>query len=309
MKITNVSINGIKNPLGYTLDGMVCSWNVCDTSSTRQVSSAIEVSETSDFAQLLYQKEGELNQNGEPLDFPLRPRTTYYYRVRVTGDAGDSAVSETQTLETGKMDEPWSAQWIAATKEDTFHPVMTKAFSAEKPVAKARLYVSGVGLFEAYLNGKKLGEEYLTPYVSDYDSCLQVITFPVEDCLQEQNELELMLGKGWYMSVFGLALQANNYGDRMAAIAELHIDYADGSEEVLVTDGSWEYYSSDVEDSGIYLGEILNRQLWAGRENPKKPVDVLADPAADPGTKNLEISHLMDRISLSVLARKQKWLI
>lgn len=302
MKITNVRINGIENPLGYALDGVVCSWNVCDTASTRQTSAAIEVSETSDFVQLRYQKEGALNQSGEPLDFPLRPRTTYYYRVRVTGDAGDSAVSDVQTLETGKMDEPWTAQWIAAAKEDTFHPVMTKAFSVDKPVAKARLYVSGVGLFEAYLNGKKLGEEYLTPYVSDYDSSLQVITFPVEDCLQEQNELELMLGKGWYMSVFGLALQANNYGDRMAAIAELHIDYADGSGEVLVTDGSWEYYGSDIEDSGIYLGETLNRQLWADRENPKKPVDVLADPTADPGTKNLEISHLIDRISLPVLA-------
>ncbi|MCD7883290.1 MAG: glycoside hydrolase family 78 protein [Lachnospiraceae bacterium] len=310
MKITNVRINGIENPLGYCMEGLTCSWNVCDTASKKQTNAVIEVSTSEDFEEddILYRVEGEtLEQGGEQLvelELDLTPRTLYYYRVCVTGDAGDEAVSETQTFETGKMDEPWTADWIAAQKEDTFHPVMTKSFPLKGEVSRARLYISGVGMFEAYLNGEKLGEEYLTPYVNNYENNVQVITFPVEESLKAENTLKIMLGKGWYMSVFGLALQPNNYGDRMAAIAELHVEYADGSSEVIVTDGSWEYYGSDIEDSGIYLGETLNRQLWVGMENPKKPVEVLTDPAADEGTKNLVKSHLMDRISIPVLVKE-----
>ncbi|MCD7814284.1 MAG: glycoside hydrolase family 78 protein [Lachnospiraceae bacterium] len=310
MKITNVRINGIENPLGYSMEGITCSWNVCDTISKKQTDAVIEVSESADFPEdeILYRIEGaSLNQGGEQLvelELDLTPRTIYYYRVCVSGDAGDEAVSETQTFETGKMDEPWTADWIAARKEDDFHPVMTKSFPLKGEVSRARLYISGVGMFEAYLNGEKLGEEYLTPYINNYENNIQVITFPAEKCLKEENTLEIMLGKGWYMSVFGLALQANNYGDRMAAIAELHVQYADGSSEVIVTDGSWEYYGSDIEDSGIYLGETLNRQLWDGKENPKKSVEVLSNPASDEGTKNLVKSHLMDRISIPVLAKE-----
>ncbi|MCD8106038.1 MAG: glycoside hydrolase family 78 protein [Lachnospiraceae bacterium] len=330
MKITNVRINGIENPLGYCMEGLTCSWNVCDTVSKKQTNAVIEVSTSADFEEddILYRVEGSSVEQGgeylEDLELDLTPRMIYYYRVCVTGDAGDEAVSETQTFETGKMDEPWTADWIAAQKEDTFHPVMTKSFSLKGEVARARLYISGVGMFEAYLNGEKLGEEYLTPYVNNYETNIQVITFPVEECLKAENTLEIMLGKGWYMSVFGLALQANNYGDRMAAIAELHVEYADGTDEVIATDGSWEYYGSDIEDSGIYLGETLNRQLWkAGSAspqgavansdalcarkqdgNPKKPVEVLTDPTADEGTKNLVKSHLMDRISIPVLVKE-----
>lgn len=305
MKVTNVRINGIKNPLGYVMEGLTCSWQVYDTADKKQANAVIEVSSREDFSEILYKKEGEgLSQSGEQIELALKPRTTYYYRVSVTGDGGDRGVSGVQTLETGKMDEPWEAEWIAPAKEDTFHPVMTKTFSVEKKVSRARLYISGAGLFEAYVNGEKVGEEYLTPYVNNYETNLQVMTFPVENLKEGENRLEIMLGKGWYMSVFGLALQENNYGDRMAAIAELHVEYQDGSREVVATNSDWEYYGSDIEDSGIYLGEVLNRQLWEGRENPKKQVEVLTDPASEEGTKNLVKSHLMDRISIPVLVKE-----
>ena len=60
-------------------------------------------------------------------------------------------------------------------------------------------------------------------------------------------------------------------GGLVQAIAEPHIEYEDGSEEVVCTDGSWEYQGSLVEDSGIYDGEIFNELLWEGKENPWKP--------------------------------------
>ena len=203
------------------------------------------------------------------------------------------------------MQEAWQAQWIAAAKEDTFHPVLRKVFSVEKPVRRARIYGTGVGMFELYLNGKKLGNEYLAPYVNQYETNIQVLTFTADGLEQGENTLEFLLGKGWYMGLFGLELQKNNYGDRMAAIAELHIEYEDGSEEVVCTDESWEYQGSLIEDSGIYDGEIFDELLWEGKKNPWKPAAVLERPEEDEGTKNLEKSHLMDRLSLPVLAMEE----
>lgn len=308
MRITNIRINGIDNPAGFFYEKLIFSWNVRDTASKRQTNAVIEVSDSGDFKTILCKKEGpDLKQGGERLDMDLRPRTTYFYRIAVEGDAGDRAVSDICTFETGKMNECWDADWISTIKTDTFHPVMTKSFFISKKIRRARLYAAGVGLFEAYINGKKLGEEHLAPYVNNYEKNIQVMTFPLDGILRENggNTLELLLGKGWYMGTFGLEMQKENYGDRMAAIAELHLEYEDGTHECICTDKSWKYYGSDIEESGIYFGEILNRMLWEKKENPHRPVQVLEHPEDEEGTRNLAKSHLTDRISLKVLAKER----
>lgn len=307
LKITNARINGIENPIGFTYDYLLCSWNVEEAQGKKQKNVLIEVSESKDFEEILYKKEAaDLKQNGEKLDVELKPRTTYYYRVTVTTDAGECVTSDIATFETGKMDEVWTGKWIAPAKEDTFHPVLEKTFAVEKEVKRARLYMTGVGMFEAYLDGEKVGEEYLTPYINDYESGIQVLTFPMEESLKEEKEytLSVLLGKGWYMSQFGLDLKENNYGSRMAAIGELHLEYEDGTEELIATDESWSYYGSDIEDSGIYFGEILNRQLWDGKENEKKPVEVLEHPEEQTETRNLSTEHLLDRLSIPVVEKE-----
>lgn len=307
LKITNARINGIENPIGFTYDYLLCSWNVEEAQGKKQKNVLIEVSESKDFEEILYKKEAaDLKQNGEKLDVGLKPRTTYYYRVTVTTDAGECVTSDIATFETGKMDEVWTGKWIGPAKEDTFHPVLEKTFAVEKEVKRARLYMTGVGMFEAYLDGEKVGEEYLTPYINDYESGIQVLTFPMEESLKEEKEytLSVLLGKGWYMSQFGLDLKENNYGSRMAAIGELHLEYEDGTEELIATDESWSYYGSDIEDSGIYFGEILNRQLWDGKENEKKPVEVLEHPEEQTETRNLSTEHLLDRLSIPVVEKE-----
>ena len=185
MKITNARINGIENPIGFSYDYLLCSWNVEEAQGKKQKNVLIEVSESKDFEEILYKKEAaDLKQNGEKLDVGLKPRTTYYYRVTVTTDAGECVTSDIATFETGKMDEVWTGKWIGPAKEDTFHPVLEKTFAVEKEVKRARLYMTGVGMFEAYLDGEKVGEEYLTPYINDYESGIQVLTFPMEESLK-----------------------------------------------------------------------------------------------------------------------------
>lgn len=294
MQITNVKINGIKNPIGFQYEKLICSWDVKNTDSKRQTNAAIEVSNNADFCEILYRKESNnIKSSGEEIEMTLTPRTIYYYRIYVEGDNGDTAVSDVHFFETGKMDEPFRAEWIGTQHKDRFHPMFYKNILIEKEVKSARLYITGVGLFEAYLNGEKLGEEYLTPYLSNYEKNIQVMTFPVHG-LKEKNKLEILLGKGWYMGTFGLEMKKENYGDKMAVIAELHIEYKDGSNTCICTDQDWHYHGSDIEDSGIYDGEILNRML---HNTPEKTAIIL------PGIKLK--SKLMDRISLPVLAKER----
>ena len=62
------------------------------------------------------------------------------------------------------MDTPWTGKWITCDSSEERHPVFYKEISPKGAVKKARLYVCGLGLYEAYWNGEKIGDEYLTPY-------------------------------------------------------------------------------------------------------------------------------------------------
>ena len=274
MRIKNVRINGMENPTGFDFGTVCISWKVREASGKEQQNVKIEVSLTESFGEVLCVKEGkELNSAAEKLEFQQNVHTRYYVRVTVTDDKGETAVSEPAYFETGKMEEPWVGKWITTEKEDTFHPLFVKSFEAKKGLASARLYICGLGLFTAELNGKKVGDEVLTPYYSNYHDEEQYITFDITEDVKEQNELRVSLGNGWFKGKFGLNNQSNNFGDEFKLIAELRLVYEDGEVQVIGTDETWEYIGSDVEDDGIYDGEIINHLLWKEKENlPKKAV-------------------------------------
>ncbi|WP_027204811.1 alpha-L-rhamnosidase [Butyrivibrio fibrisolvens] len=288
MKITRTKLNGIVNPIGYEFNKLIASWNVEDTDSKILKAGKLEVAKDKAFTDIIFNKESEyLDQTGEKIDITLSPRTRYYWRVTVTGDKGDSAVSDIQYFETGKMDEDWSGKWIAA--DGDYHPIFSKKIDLEKKVTAARLYVSCLGVFEAYIDDKKIGNEILTPYINDYETGMQIITFDVTDDLRSGCTLSIQVAKGWYMSNFGLD-NGVNFGDRMEAIAELHVTYEDGTSEVIGTDSSWDVAESDVKESGIYYGEDLNRS--AGIVEKGKAIEV-------PATRKL-----LDRYSIPVIVKE-----
>lgn len=274
MRIKNVRINGMENPTGFDFGTVCISWKVREASGKEQQNVKIEVSLTESFEEVLCVKEGkELNSAAEKLEFQQNAHTRYYVRVTVTDDKGETAVSEPAYFETGKMEEPWVGKWITTEKEDTFHPLFVKSFEAKKGLASARLYICGLGLFTAELNGKKVGDEVLTPYYSNYHDEEQYITFDITENVKKQNRLTVSLGNGWFKGKFGLNNQSNNFGDEFKLIAELRLVYEEGEVQVIGTDETWEYIGSDVEDDGIYDGEIINHLLWKEKENlPKKAV-------------------------------------
>lgn len=125
------------------------------------------------------------------------------------------------------------------------------------PVAQARLYISGLGVYEAWLNGEKVGDEYLAPFYNDYNLWTQYQTYDVTQMLKPgANALGVMLGNGWYKGRFGFVDKMDHlYGDTFKLLCELHISYADGSTEVVSSDESWLCAPSPVLESSIYDGE------------------------------------------------------
>ncbi len=301
MQITQIKINGIREPMGYALPTLSVSFKVTETESKKPENIRVALCQAGDTQPLCLREGPELSWTGVTLDTAgLKPRTAYTVLIHVKGDRGDCAQAETR-FETGKLNEPWRAEWIAAARGDSCHPFLRKRIQVRPGLTRGRLYATGVGMFEAFVNGDRLGEAYFKPGITNYETRLQVITFPVETLLPGENELSFLLGKGWYMGAFGLENAENNFGDRMAMLAELHLDYDDGTHEVICTDDSFAYCASQVTDSGIYFGEILDRTV---RDAVWKTVSVISDPAAAPGTANLVKEHLKDCLSLPVVVKE-----
>lgn len=267
VKISHLKTNHIVNPLGYALDKPTFSWIVEDTNDTVQTAAQVLVSSDRGFQQVIFDSGRVEGRDIDSLAYrptlTLEPRTRYYWKVRVWGER-EHAESEIAWFETAKMGEDWQAAWITPDWDDNqIHPLLYRELQLPAPVAEARAYICGLGLYHFEVNGRKVGEEYLTPYCNAYDQWIQYQTFDVTDQLQAgTNLLSVMLGNGWYKGRYGANGGAVNfYGDRFALLCELHITLEDGTRLVVVTDSLWKAQPSPVIVSDIFDGEMVDARI------------------------------------------------
>lgn len=274
MKITDMKCNRIINPLGYTLDRPVLSWITEGEGAAVQEACRVEVALDETFLKRVHDtgRQADIDSIGYTLEMDLQPHTRYYWRVHVWSDCGE-ADSPTAWFETAKENETWEGKWITPDWEDkSVHPLLRKAFYLDREVEKARLYICGLGIYEAEINGKRVGEEHLTPYCNSYNNWLQYQTFDVTGLLAKgKNAMGAMLGNGWYKGRFGF--QGNEggcYGDSFALLCELAVTFTDGTTVTLSSDESWKAAPSWVLESSIYDGEVQDanryREGWSGTD-------------------------------------------
>lgn len=294
MKIERLKINHLTTPLGFRLDEPQLSWVVTESTGTKPVWARVEAAADASFANLLYDsgKRDDLNPLACPLPLTFAPRTRYFWRVTVCADDGDCGTASSW-FETGKMDEPFAGQWIAAPFEKTVHPILRRTFTLDGAAEDARLYITGLGLYEAYLNGQPVTDEVLTPFYNDYNFWVQVQTYDVTGLLRAgENVLDVYLGNGWYKG-FGPnesdGSRTELYGDRMQMIAELRAVLPDGKSFCLASDESFRCHAGPVLESTIYDGEIYDARLadpgedgWAAAVSVDAPVGAAADRLSTP---------------------------
>ena len=115
------------------------------------------------------------------------------------------------------------------------------------------------GLYEVYINGVKLGDEYLTPGYHSYDLLQQYQTYDVTDFLIEDTEVSFIVGNGWYRGRFIFEGGFENiYGNKQQLIAELQVEYTDGTWERFGSDETWLVETNCIQENSIYDGEIID---------------------------------------------------
>ncbi len=203
----------------------------------------------------------------------LASTTRYHWRVQVfDGDDTPSGWSEPAWWETALMgDDTFDATWIGhqvddavpaaetpADEADGRSPQLRTEFQLDKPVAKARVYASALGVYELNINGGRVGDHQFAPGWTDYDQRVQYQTYDVTDQVHEgANALGAMIGTGWYaghIAIFG----PEQYGTQPWFAARLEVTYTDGTSEVVTTDDSWRSSTGPVLESDFLMGETYD---------------------------------------------------
>ncbi len=236
---------------------------------------------------------------------PLLSRACLLVRVRVWGtDEQASAWSERFPVEVGLLSpSDWSARfvtpdWLEDTSRAQPTPLLRNEFAVRANVRQARLYVTALGVYEAQLNGITIGDAVLAPGWTAYNDRLNYQTFDVTDLLRTgRNALGVILGDGWYRGRLGFdGGIRNTYGDQLALLAQLEIDYTDGSSERIITDETWRATRGPILASDIYDGETYDARLeqpdwskpayndhdWVGVRQLEHNLAILVAPSGPP---------------------------
>lgn len=213
-----------------------------------------------------------------------------YWRVKVW-DQQDrpSEWSDPAWWEVGLLGEKdWKASWIEVGWDEdpkAFKPCpfFRRGFKLDKVVRSARLYITSHGLYEAWVNGKRVGDQVFTPGYTPYDKMLQYQVYDVKSMLKKgENALGAILGDGWYRGKVYMYNNRNVYGTRLGLLVLLKIETDDG-QELVVSDPEWKSATGPILKSDMRDGEIYDSRLempgWCSPgfdDSAWKPVRVAA---------------------------------
>jgi alpha-L-rhamnosidase len=280
VSVTSLRCENLVDPKGIDLVVPRLSWEISsDSRNIKQTGYHILVASSldklaTDEGDLWDSKEVEsdesilISYNGNELE----SRTECYWKVKVKTNQGDSKWSEPAVWTMGLLHPTeWKASWtgwdkgfpeeILEGKTRLAARYLRKEFSAEdKEIKKAIIYISGLGLYEAYLNAEKLGEQALSPTPTDYSKVVKYNTFDVTDRLSKgDNAIGVVLGNGRF---FGMRQPGTRHFSFPKLFLQLEITYADGSIQTVVSDDSWKVTADGpIRANNEYDGEEYDARM------------------------------------------------
>lgn len=280
--VVRPQVEMLTNPLGINVTTPRFSWVIqCKANEVRQTGYHILVASS---LENLNNGIGDLWDTGVvPSDvsvyipyegLPLESRQQVFWKVRLQTNRGPSAWSEPNTWSMGLLEETdWQAQWIGHSafpvdklKGHTVVPAryLRKDFRvANKEVKRATLYISGLGLYEAYVNGNRLGEQQLAPGPTNYNKLVKYNTFDVTDLLSNgDNAIGVVLGNGRLVSMRLPGEPSSKdveHFDLPKLLLQLEVDYADGTHQIVCSDTSWKLtIDGPIQANNEFDGEIYD---------------------------------------------------
>ena len=200
---------------------------------------------------IIEEKEIKLeNSHSFTFDKPLEYNKTYKYIVEGLTGTGEIEFETSIKLEN---------IFIKPKYKGIFSPIFFKNFNLNNAstIKKARLYITGLGLYCAFINNEKVGNSYLSPGYNDYDYYLRYQTYDITQLLKESNLIEVHMGDGWYKGRFGFSI-SEIFGDEYKLNAHIIIEYGDGQIQEILTDETWKIKHIQEISNGIYDGEEID---------------------------------------------------
>ena len=244
IKVTQLFCDNLTNPIG--IDNLPVQFNWQLLSEKRNaMQSAYEIRVDSNVS--LLEKDKNLKWSSGKVQslqsvhvnyegLPLQSDTRYFWQVRVWDNSNKaSAWSKPAFFHTAFLHkDDWKAKWIEpGYNEDSIFrpsPLFRKEFTSNKKIVSATAYVTAHGLYEAFINGQRIGDAYLTPGWTSYNKRLQYQVYDVANLLQNgSNTIGVTLGSGWYRGSLAWEANRNIYGKDIALLFQINIIYSDGS--------------------------------------------------------------------------------
>jgi alpha-L-rhamnosidase len=302
LKATSLRCEYRTNPLAMDVAKPRLSW-IVESSKRGTIQTAYEIFVASD-PKILGEGRGDLWESGKVegdqntqiayAGKSLQTRKQCFWKVRIWDNHGNispfSAIASWRMgLLTGA---DWTGSWIGLAGDTSRDlrpdPFVRKEFNVQKGIRRATAYIITRGLFIASLNGSRIGHDVLSPEWTDYRKRIQYLTYDVTPQIKKgANCVGIIIGDGWYSGFVGFGKLPNNYGSQTSALMQLHIEFADGTEEVIATDQSWRGSFGPILSSDLLMGEEYDARLeMNGWDEPGfndkrwQPVAVYPKPTA-----------------------------
>lgn len=254
MMIDQLKINRSTDTMGISPDDLRFSF-VADQSAEYSCSIATHTGDLVAQKTILLQEASGFSFDG----LRLRPATRYEFRV--SGGGSDASLP----FETAVH---FSAPVITPSSHITA-PVLSRSFFVPAQLEQLRLAVTGLGLYRAFINGRRVGDTYLTPGFNDYGGYLRFDTYDVSAYVRpgEENRIEIHLGDGWYSGRIGIDKPTDS-GDRVFGsdyLCALMLYIPDSGQVLLQSDEAFTAMSSNCLENSIYDGEVRDYRA-AGKD-------------------------------------------
>ena len=268
-KVTDLVCEYHVNPIGIDVEKPRLSWQIFTTKPNfMQKAYEIQVFSNSDPIWTSGKVESDQSTQVVYEGKPLKSMQRVYWKVRVWDKNNQPTDwSKPAFWETGLLDiSLWSAKWITSIDNEKLgvngpSNYFRKEFTVTKKLSSARVYITSLGLYELYLNGKKVGNDLFTPGWTSYKKRLQYQTYDIIDLLKEKNAVGALLGDGWYRGRLGWIKGNKPYGTQLALLVQIQLNYSDGTSQTIISDKDWKIGQSPVLSSSIYDGENYDANL------------------------------------------------
>jgi alpha-L-rhamnosidase len=266
--LKDLTVDHKTNPIGIDNKQPRFSWKIKGSGNNlMQTAYLLKVASDEKFSSIVWQS--SKIETGESIlqtyrGPELKSGQRYFWQVKIWDNKGnESKWSQPAYWEMGLLSpSEWKAKWIEMGNDTLRYSPSTlvrKEFPLTRSISSARLYVTSHGFYELEINGKKVGDQVLTPGWTSYGKRLQYQVYDVTKLLTKgNNAIGVMLGDGWYRGTLAWGDNWAVYGKRLGLLLQMRITYSDGTVSTVVSDETWKA----SKDGPIRMDDIYNGETY-----------------------------------------------